>query len=124
MKRIIAAALAGTALTAFGAYACETPSMVATMPDGKAATMNEMISAQQAVKAYEAAMNDYLACIDKDLKAAGDDAPNEFKGLMANRHNAAVTEMEAVAGAFNEQVRAYKAAHTAPAAQTGKSAPK
>ncbi|HEX5421786.1 MAG TPA: hypothetical protein VFY39_17480 [Gammaproteobacteria bacterium] len=124
MKRIIAAALTGTALVAVGAYACETPSMVPGMPDGKAATMNEMISAQKKVKEYEAAMNDYLACFDKDLKDAGDKAPAEFKGLMANRHNEAVSEMEAVVGAFNEQVRAYKAAHPAPAAPTGKSATK
>lgn len=84
------------------------------VPDGKAATMNEMVTAQKQVKQYVAAMDDYLSCIDGELKSAGDDAPAEFKALMTNRHNAAVGEMQAVAGAFNEQVRAYKAAH-APA---------
>jgi hypothetical protein len=34
---------------------------------------------------------------------------------MVNRHNTAVGEMEAVAAAFNEQLKAFKAANPAPA---------
>jgi hypothetical protein len=33
---------------------------------------------------------------------------------MIARHNAAVSEMEAVAAAFNDQLHAYNAAHPAP----------
>jgi hypothetical protein len=117
MKKIAAAVPACAGLIAFAAFGCETPSMVA-LPDGKVATMNEMVDAQKKVKEYVAAMDEYLACVDQELKKAGDDAPDEYKGLMANRHNAAVGEEEAVADAFNEQVRAYKAAHPQPAGQT------
>ncbi|HEU4616991.1 MAG TPA: hypothetical protein VFV10_03080 [Gammaproteobacteria bacterium] len=116
MKRIAACALACAGLAAFGASACETPSVI-TVPDGKAATMDQMVDAQKKVKEYMANMDDYLACIDGELKTAGDDAPDEFKSLMTQRHNDAVSEMEAIAGAFNEQVRAFKAAHPQPQGQ-------
>ncbi|HEX7081133.1 MAG TPA: hypothetical protein VF329_08980 [Gammaproteobacteria bacterium] len=103
----------GLVLSAFataGALACETPSMV-NVPDGTTATMEQMVAAQQEVKDYVAAMEDYLACVNEELEAAGEDAPEEYKALMIERHNSAVGEMEAVAAAFNEQVRAYRAAH-------------
>lgn len=110
MKRIAACALACAGWAAYGASACETPSTI-NVPDGKVATMDQMVDAQKKVKEYMTGMDDYLACIDGELKTAGDDAPDEFKALMTERHNTAVAEMEAVAGAFNEQVRAFKAAH-------------
>jgi hypothetical protein len=110
MKRILGCLLACTGLVGFGASACEMPSMV-DVPDGNAATMDQMVGAQKRVKEYVAAMDEYLACIDDELESAGEDAPGEYRNLMTARHNAAVNEMEAVAGAFNEQVRAYKAAH-------------
>ena len=98
---------------AFAASACENPTMV-TIPDGKTSTMDQLLAAQGQVKSYMAAMQDYLACIDKEMDAKGEDATADYKSLMVNRHNTAVSEMESVAGAFNEQVQAYKAANPAP----------
>jgi hypothetical protein len=63
-----------------------------------------------------AAMTDYLACIDGEAAAKGEDAPEQFKAMMVTRHNTAVTEMETVAAAFNDQVKAFKAANPTPAA--------
>jgi len=100
----------------FTATACEAPSPV-TMPDGSKATMQEMLAAQAQVKAYQAAMNEFIACIDSEGDAAGEQAPAEFKSLIVERHNAAVTEMEGVAAAFNEQLRAFRAANPAPASK-------
>ena len=60
--------------------------------------------------------DEFVACLDSEADAQGDQAPAEFKSLMVERHNAAVTEMEAVAAAFNEQLRAFRAANPAPAA--------
>jgi hypothetical protein len=97
------------------AVACENPAAVA-IPDGKTSTMDQMLAAQAEVKAYQAAMNEFLACIDSELAAQGEQAPEEFKSLMVSRHNAAVAEMEGVAAAFNDQIRAYRAANPAPAA--------
>lgn len=100
---------------AFAAAAdCENPAVI-SVPDGKSATLEQMVAAQGEVKAYQTAMNDFLACLDKELEARGDKATDEYKSLMVTRHNDAVTEMETVAAAFNEQVRAYKAANAAPA---------
>jgi hypothetical protein len=101
---------------AFVAAACENPAAVA-MPDGKTSTMEQMLAAQAQVKAYQAAMNEFLACIDSELAAEGEKAPEEFKSLMVSRHNAAVSEMEGVAAAFNEQLKAYRAANPAPASR-------
>jgi hypothetical protein len=98
---------------AFAAAACETPSMI-PIPDGKTATMEQLLAAQGDVKTYMAAMNDYLACIDSEAEAKGEDAPEQYQAMMATRHNAAVTEMESVAAAFNDQVKAFRAANPAP----------
>jgi hypothetical protein len=97
------------------AAACENPAAIA-IPDGKASTMDQMLAAQAEVKAYQAAMTAFLACIDSELEAEGEQAPEDFKSLMVARHNAAVSEMEGVAAAFNEQIKAFRAANPAPAA--------
>lgn len=78
------------------------------VPDGETATTDEMVQARNAVTEYLAAMESYLACIDEEIEAEGDDAPEEFEALMIQRHNAAVSEMETVAAAFNEQLRAFQ----------------
>jgi len=75
-----------------------------------------MLAAQAQVKAYQAAMNEFVACLDSEADAQGEQAPAEFKSLMVERHNAAVTEMEAVAAAFNDQLRAFRAANPTPPA--------
>ena len=97
------------------AEACEAPSPV-TLPDGSSSTREQMLAAQAQVKAYQAAMTEFLACIDSELESEGEQAPEEFKSLMVSRHNAAVAEMEGVAAAFNDQLRAFRAANPAPAA--------
>src|SRR5262245_40002827 len=95
------------------AVACESPSPV-TMPDGATSTREQMLAAQAQVNACQASMNEFVACLDREADAQGEQAPAEFKSLMVERHNAAVTEMEAVAAAFNEQLRAFRAANPAP----------
>jgi hypothetical protein len=113
----VTSVLLATLLSGYGvaAVACEAPAPVA-MPDGATATREQMLAAQQEVRAYQAAMNEFVACIDSELAGEGEQAPEEFKSLMVSRHNAAVTEMEGVAAAFNEQLRAFRAANPAPAA--------
>jgi hypothetical protein len=76
--------------------------------------MDELLAAQANVKEYLAEMEAYLACLNEELEAAGEDSPAEFKSLMVNRHNSGVTEMETVAAAFNEQIKAYRAANPNP----------
>ncbi len=54
----------------FAAVACEQPAAVA-IPDGKSSTMEQMLAAQAQVKAYQAAMTEFLACIDSEARGAG-----------------------------------------------------
>lgn len=89
--------------------ACEYPDAVA-IPDGATASEQEMLDAQGNVKAYMEKMQAYLACMDQEAEDLGDTETDEQKALHAKRHNAAVTAMEEVAAAFNEQVRQYKEA--------------
>lgn len=112
MRALLSCCLAAVAATAsVGAFAaCENPPVV-SVPDGSTATMDQLLQAQADVKAYVASMEAYLACLNQELETAGDDAPAEFKSLMTTRYNTAVSEMEAVAQAFNDQVRAYRAAN-------------
>lgn len=99
-----------SSLSFAGALACEMPTMI-DVPDGETATTDEMVEARNAVTAYLAAMEEYLACVDREIEAEGDDAPEEFQALMIQRYNSAVSEMETVAAAFNEQLRAFRAAN-------------
>jgi len=115
MKALLAIALA-TAMTA--AYAdCPYPQATPKIPDGATATLEQMVAGQKEVNAYQKAINDYTACIDKevedDIAKAGDkiDAKEKEKRqrLEAQKHNAAVDQLQGVADRFNEQVKVYKA---------------
>lgn len=105
----LALALGFASLNAFAA--CENPTMVQSMPDGATSTMDDMIAAQAAVRTYMEAMETYLACLNEDIEASGDDAAAEFRSLMVTRYNTAVTELETVAASFNEQLQAYRTAN-------------
>ena len=95
--------------------ACDYPQR-ADVPDGQTATKGDMMAGQQSVKAYMAAMEEYLACIaaDEEVATAQLEDPSEEllrqrEQMLGKRHNAAVEEMEIVAAEFNVEVRAYKA---------------
>ena len=100
------------------AYAdCPYPAAPAKIPDGATATLEEMLAGQKAVKEYEKAINDYNACIDKELEddiaKAGDQLKPQQKAEMqkieAQKHNAAVDQLQSVADRFNEQIKVFKA---------------
>ncbi|MBE9538627.1 MAG: hypothetical protein IMF06_06055 [Proteobacteria bacterium] len=92
-----------------------------TIPDGSSSTMEQMIAGQTAVKAFQAANIDYMACLepamtaaDKRLKkSSGDEkaaAEASYDETQAT-YNAAVSAEEEVAGQFNAAIRVYKAAN-------------
>ena len=117
MKAFLAMACT-TALFALPVYAdCPYPQAPAKLPDGATATLEEMIAGQKTVQAYEKAINEYNACIDKALEEQiaqkGDQLKPEDKAKMqqleAQKHNAAVDQLQSVADRFNEQVKIYKA---------------
>ena len=69
MKALLAMALTG-ALTAGPVFAdCHSllPQDSPKIPDGATATLEQMVAGQKEVAAYQKAINDYTACIDKEL---------------------------------------------------------
>ena len=115
MKALLAMVLAATAAPVFAD--CPYPQAPSKIPDGATATLEEMVAGQKAVNAYQKAINDYTACIDKELEDSlakgGDKLKPEQKTDMqrveAQKHNAAVDQLQAIADRFNEQVKVYKA---------------
>jgi phage-related tail protein len=117
MKALPVMAL-GAALWGGAAYAdCTYPAAPSKMPDGASATLEEMVAGQKAVKEYDKSIKDYVDCIDKELDdkiaKAGDKLKPEQKADMqkveAQKHNAAIDQLQSVADRFNEQVKVYKA---------------
>ena len=115
MKALLPIAFAAATAAAYAD--CPYPQAPTKIPDGATATLEEMVAGQKAVGAYQKAINDYTACIDKELDdtiaRAGDKLKPEQKADMqrveAQKHNAAVDQLQAIADRFNEQVKVYKA---------------
>jgi hypothetical protein len=113
--------MAAIATLAGPVYAdCSYPQPPEKLPDGNTATLEEMVSANKAVKEYEKSVDAYLSCIkleyDAAASAAGDKpdadkkkALEDMNRVTVQKHNATVDQAQAVADRFNEQVRAYKA---------------
>ena len=76
------------------------------LPDATTASRDEMLAAQQSVRAFVAAADLYLTCVATiidDKKRSG-----EERNVAVNEHNRMVTAMEQIATAFNEQIRIFK----------------
>jgi hypothetical protein len=121
--KVLSVLAATAALSAGAAYAdCPYPSSPDKLPDGASATLQDMLAGQKAVADYNKAINDYVACIDKELDEAiikaGDKLKPEQKADMqrveAQKHNAAIDQLQSVADRFNEQVKVYKAKDKKP----------
>jgi len=117
MKALFAMALTA-ALTAAPVRAdCPYPAAPDKLPDGSSATLEEMVAGQKAVRTYDKAINDYVSCIDHELdeaiKKGGDQLKPQQKLDMqhveAQKHNAAIDQLQNIADRFNEQVKVFKA---------------
>jgi hypothetical protein len=117
MKALLAIAFTAALGTGVAYAECPYPTAPANLPDGRTATMEEMIAGQKAVKEYDAAIKSYVTCIDKELDdsiaKAGDQLKPQQKADMqkveAQKHNAAIDQLQSVADRFNEQVKVFKA---------------
>ncbi|MFZ1098471.1 MAG: hypothetical protein WAN26_03590 [Steroidobacteraceae bacterium] len=117
MKMLLATA-AVAVLAAGTAYAdCAYPAAPDKIPDGATATLDEMLAGQKAVNVYNKAVNDYVTCIDKQLDdniaKQGDklkpEQKTEMQRMEAQKHNAAIDQLQSIADRFNEQIKVYKA---------------
>ena len=89
---------------------CQRPSTI-SVPDGTMSTLEDMLAAQSDLKVYMASMEGYLACVNEELRAGGDDAPAEYKSELATTHSSAVIELEALAAAFSRELQSFFRAH-------------
>jgi len=108
-QKLIAAIL----VTAFSnqAYAndCDMPASP-IIPDGNVASLDELVSAQKAMKVYQTSLGGYRDCLrvlDESVDADAEDA-TEQKAVIINEYNASVDGEAAVAEEFNAAVRAFK----------------
>ena len=97
------------------AFACDYPERP-SIPDGSAASKDELIAAKNSVQDYMAKVDEYLNCIEGDEKAAIEkmDSPSEEvlqrREEMLNKKFDAANEEKALLGEqFNQQIRAYNA---------------
>ena len=111
---IALAAIVLFASPTFG-LACEYPERPA-LPDGGTASKEDMIASRTAVKAFLAAVDEYLLCIEQEEKAAiaAMDNPDEEtiqrrEELLTKRFDAANEEKFLFGEKWNQQVRAYNA---------------
>jgi hypothetical protein len=111
LVRIVIAAVSGFSFYAHAACELPFPTAVRVLPNGATATEQELVAARAEISAYVEVAKAYVDCIDQELAAAGAAASAEYKTILVNRRNAAVTEQETVAAAFNRARQAFRAAH-------------
>jgi hypothetical protein len=99
----------GTGALAAVGEECSAPAEPTGVADGAAATMEEMVGAQQEMKAYMEKGNEYIACMDAIEQALPEDTDVKDRAALIEQRNKMVDSMEAVAERFNTAVRAFKA---------------
>ena len=107
--------------TAVSAQAdCTYPRAPEAPPDGNTATKDQMISAKHDFDRYNGEMNSYLDCLKLEIDAAAPKDPTKLtpdekkkadaqQKILVQKNNAAVDELQAVVGRFNEQLKIFKA---------------
>lgn len=92
--------VAALAIAAFQAQAeCTPPHAPGKVPDGASASQDEMVGALKAMKQYDAEVNAYGSCLEQSGMG---------KAAASEKQNNAVSELQAHAAKFNEQVRVFK----------------
>jgi hypothetical protein len=120
MKAWIPFVLITAGLAAHAQADCVYPKSPDAPPDGATATKEQMVAASQDFKRYNADMNAYLECIKLEMDTAQPKDPSKLSAdekkkaaeqhnMLAQKNNAAVDELQAVVGRFNEQLKIYKA---------------
>lgn len=92
---------------------CTPPNDALAIPNGAAATRDEMMAAQAAVKALNAAMDSYGDCLTKErdakIAAGGDKA--KLTAEYAKPYNVELAKLQQIAAKFNDELHAYMAKH-------------
>jgi len=100
--------------------ACVYPQAPQAVPNGAKATKDEMLAGQASIKEYSKSVQEtYLPCLEQEKVeslAALDPADPEYaakktaiEAVHAKKHNAALDELQAVAGRWSEEIKAFNA---------------
>ena len=106
-----------------GAHAqtsCTYPHAPASTPDGNTATRAEMIAAKHDFDRYNTEMNSYLDCLKLQSQALAPKDPSKLtpdekkkaadqQNILIQKNNAAVDELQAAVGRFNDQLKIFLA---------------
>jgi len=94
-------------------FACDYPERP-SIPDGSAASKDELIGAKDSVQDFMAKVDEYLNCIEGEEKAAVEEMDNPSEEIlqrrdeMLNKKFDAANEEKALIGEqFNQEIRAY-----------------
>jgi hypothetical protein len=121
MKALIPLTLAFALGAAAHARAdCVYPHAPDAPPDGATASREQMIAAKHDFDRYNGEMNGYLDCLKLETDAATPKDPSKLTAdekkkadaqqkVLAQKNNAAVDELQANVGKFNEQLKIFKA---------------
>ncbi len=86
---------------------CVLPAAPSRVPDGSAATEQEMVAAMRTLKQYNADVSDYTQCLEFEQRR------NRISVIAGERQkDLALNTLASVAAQFNEQVRRFKARHS------------
>ena len=110
MKSLLSVAALAALCTSPAFADCTIPDNNVQIPDGATATKEEMIAAQKAVQAYDAAVKVYTDCLQQEqqqqLDAGGDKVKLQKK--YAELNNVQVEKVQQLADKFNTELHAYK----------------
>ena len=120
MKALIPLTLAFALCATHARADCVYPHAPDAPPDGNTATREQMIAAKHDFDRYNGEMNTYLDCLKLETDAATPKDPSKLSAddkkkaeaqrqLLAQKNNAAVDELQANVGRFNEQLKIFKA---------------
>lgn len=116
-------AVAALALAAQASATCSYPKAPEKIPDGSKSTKEEMLAGMKTMRAYNDLIAKYTEClkVEHDAAVAGIDTnlPKEKQDaqkadldkVQLQKNDAAVDEAQAVTTRFNDQIKAFKAAH-------------
>lgn len=111
---LLALALLAVAGTAAADTSCIYPQAPTTLPDGRTATLEEMVEARRIVLAFDTDIRTYATCIELEARQVIND-PNvderskqNVMSLLVQRNEAAISHAELVVGRFNEQLKLYR----------------
>jgi hypothetical protein len=116
-------AIAALGIATQASAACAYPKAPESVPDGSKASKDEMIAGMKAMRAYNDLIKQYTDClkdehdsavakIDPSLAKDKQDARKaELDNVLAQKNDAAVDAAQTVTGRFNDQIKAYNAAH-------------